>query len=429
MNPNDSIAKVMESIIPSAKEELSFSKTVSQFLQNLSKIKICTFILGGSGAKGTWLRGEFDVDVFARFDSQYASRSAELADLLEPQLKKFIRVKRVHGSRDYFEYRIKGQLYEIIPILKISRPDQAQNLTDISPLHVKWVQKHRKLRNETRLVKAFMKSARVYGAESYIKGYSGYVAEILTVHFGSFLAFLSGFPKLKEGTVIDISKWFKTQNDAYRFLNRSKLSPLIVLDPLQKERNAAAALGRDQFLALQQRCGEFLSSPSLDFFVRKKIVPADLKASTIAEYRKVFPCIVRSPPDAKITILSMKAKLLDRKRDIAASKLQKALEFMAASLKSQEYSIYDWNADYEDEALAWIVVDPRPLSPVREMPGPPISLKQHVAKFKRKHKSTFIRSKRIFARQRRQSTLPREAVMLLLKHPYVKNCVRSITLL
>ncbi|MBW3011202.1 nucleotidyltransferase domain-containing protein, partial [Candidatus Woesearchaeota archaeon] len=134
-------------------------------------------MVGGSAAKGTYLK-EFDIDIFVRF-----VKKAD-PDLLEVILKNcFRKVDRVHGSRDYFQIVHKRQEYEIVPVLKIAKASQAQNITDVSMLHVNWVRKHLSRPDEVKLAKLFCKAQSVYGAESYINGLSGYILEILVVYY------------------------------------------------------------------------------------------------------------------------------------------------------------------------------------------------------------------------------------------------------
>jgi len=138
-------------------------------------------ICGGSFAKGTWLPDHTDIDCFVTFNYRaYKEQSAELADILEPALSyAFTHYVRLHGSRDYFQAIYDDYLFEFVPVLKIKKPSKAANITDMSPLHVEWIKKKTKktkLKTHIRLAKLFFKSASVYGAESYIRGFSGHVA-------------------------------------------------------------------------------------------------------------------------------------------------------------------------------------------------------------------------------------------------------------
>ena len=148
-------------------------------------------ICGGSFAKGTWLPCHTDIDCFVLFDYRPCKdRSAELGDLLEPAIAHaFTHYVRIHGSRDYFQANYDDYVFEFVPVLKIKKPSRARNITDVSPLHVDWIKKKTKktmLKTHIRLAKLFFKATGVYGAESYIRGFSGHVTEILVIQYGSF---------------------------------------------------------------------------------------------------------------------------------------------------------------------------------------------------------------------------------------------------
>ena len=53
-----------------------------------------------------------------------------------------------------------------------------------------------KILDEIRLAKAFCHANGCYGAESYIKGFSGYALELLVYHYGSFQKFVKAITKL-----------------------------------------------------------------------------------------------------------------------------------------------------------------------------------------------------------------------------------------
>jgi len=59
------------------------------------------------------------------------------------------------GSRDYIQTNIEGYSIELIPILNIKEVSEAENITDISPFHKRWVKQFPKYSNDIRLAKAF----------------------------------------------------------------------------------------------------------------------------------------------------------------------------------------------------------------------------------------------------------------------------------
>ena len=252
-----------------------FSAATTLFLRKLnSSLKEGKAILGGSGAKGTWLSGNHDMDIFVLYGySKFRDKSPGLSNLLETVLKKAFsgtKISRVHGSRDYFKLSFEGFNFEVVPILKISRAEQAINITDISPLHSRWVNKHAaKSKDDIRLLKRFCKAQNLYGAESYIGGFSGYVLEILIAHYGSFEKVLKASLKWKEKDIIDPSRFYKGR-EALFHINSSKLqSPLIVVDPVDKSRNAYAALSEDKFLRFKDTAKKYLHKPGEEFLKKR----------------------------------------------------------------------------------------------------------------------------------------------------------------
>ena len=402
------LAQVRKETIPSKKEEQdAFSKVKPIIKKIQDSIPHADAVIGGSGAKGTWLK-TFDVDVFVMFHyKDYEKRSAELSDILGKALKKKFRsVQRLHGSRDYFRIADNGITFEVIPILKISKAAQAKNITDISPLHTKWVRKHKKLADEIRLTKQFCKANNLYGAESYIRGFSGYVCEILTIHHGSFLKLLKAAARWKEATVIDVAGYYRKKN-VFLEMNRSKLvSPLIVIDPVQHDRNAAAALSPEKFSHFILKAGEFLSAPSIGFFREKSWDREELKK----EHRgKKIVMIHLAPPEGK--------------DDIVGSKMMKVYEFLEQQAGRHHFTaLYsDWQWNRKDDASIAFVFGGKPLPPTIEREGPPLFARQHVEKFRKLHKEVFTRGKRLYAVEPRPYTVPEALFADALKDNYVKE--------
>jgi tRNA nucleotidyltransferase (CCA-adding enzyme) len=217
-------------------------KAVGEFCLNLDKklkkkkIKAEIFI-GGSLAKNTLVKKDkYDVDIFVRFDLKY--KDEEISKLLGKVLGK--KSRKIHGSRDYYQIIVNDIIIEVVPVMKIKKPEQAQNITDLSYFHVSYVlgklSKNNKLAKEIILAKTFCYAQGCYGAESYIHGFSGYALELLICHYGSFLNFVKAMSKSKKDKIIiDDSKFYKNKNEILRDLNKSKRqSPIILIDPTFK---------------------------------------------------------------------------------------------------------------------------------------------------------------------------------------------------
>ncbi len=405
------LKEVIEGVKPSEDYEKKILRGIDLILNKINrKLKDGGAVLGGSGAKGTWLK-TFDADIFVKFDyRKYSGRDKEISDILERVLKKiFKKVTRLHGSRDYFQLKEGGFTFEIIPILDIKKAEQAKNITDVSPLHAKWVLRHKKLQNDMRILKQFCKANGVYGAESYIMGFSGYICEILTVRYGSFLKLVRRAAKWKDKEVIDVEGYYR-RKDVFRELNKSKLvSPLIVIDPVQADRNAAAALSFGNFDNFRKVCKCFLKKPSKRFFEEKIFSIDSIKAKN---------------KNKKAVFLEVGA--LKGKKDVVGCRLVKALDFINKKLIESEFKVLEHGWDWGKRVVFYFVVDEKVLSEKVEKIGPPLRAKEHVAVFKKKHKKNFVKGGRIFALDKRKYRKAEDLVKSLFKDGYLKNKIKSI---
>src|SRR3989338_10974834 len=350
------LSEVIREITPDSKYEKEILNKADSLIKKInSGLKHAKAVLGGSGAKDTWLK-TFDEDIFVKFSySLFKGKSGQLSDILENFLKKHFKIRRLHGSRDYFQITEGKFTFEIVPILDIRKAEQAKNITDVSPLHSDFVIKHEKLKDEIRLTKQFFKAAKVYGAESYIRGFSGYVCEILTIHCGSFLALIKSIPKWKDKEVIDIKGYYRGKN-VFSEINQSKLvSPIIVIDPVQKDRNAAAALDNEKFEIIKHRAREFMKKPSKEFF--------EVKTPSEQDIRKEFGS----------NLVMLKAAPLKKKTDVAGAKMLKAFHYMENELAIYGFKIAEsdilWHAS---DSLFYYALENGKLPETLEIIGPPV---------------------------------------------------------
>lgn len=409
----------LQKIKPVQKEERTFIATTHSFLKTLNAVLKpipAKAILGGSGAKGTWLSGSHDVDIFVLFDyKKYADQSAELSQLLEKALKKTfskLKINRLHGSRDYFQLFYQGLMFEIVPILRISKAEQARNITDISPLHSAWVNKHAaKVKDDIRLLKQFCKANNMYGAESYIGGFSGYVLEIVSAQYGSFEKVLKAAQKWKEKDVIDPSQFYPSAEMALFHINTSKLqSPLIVVDPVDKSRNAAAALSKEKFLLFKSVAKKYLQKPAEEFFEKEEVSVSSLQKKYKGKGHLVF--VTATPTEGK--------------EDAVGAKLLKAFQFLQERLKPFEVNHADWAWDKKTDTLFYFVLKKKELPEYEVRVGPPLKLKEYVADFKKKYKNAFEEKGRIMATAKVDHPKLKDFVNALLKDDYVKEKMSKV---
>ncbi len=401
-------APILRDIKPTKKEEQQLNKTVQQIVSKI-KVKDAVPMLGGSGAKKTWLKNTHDIDIYVKFKhSIYKDKSGEIADILHQALKKrFQGISRLHGSRDYFQLKHRDYTIEIVPILDISQAQQAKNTTDFSKLHVDYVlkeiRKNKKLSDEIRLVKQFAKANHVYGAESYIRGFSGYVLELLTSYYGSFTSLMKVAAKWKPITVIG-------SKTAANKLNPAKRAPLIVIDPVQPDRNAAAALSEEKFYDLIMAARTFLKHQSPSLFREKHLDPAQL--SKLGK------------------LIQLEVTPLSGNRDIVGAKLLKAFTFIREQVKHYDFSLVTakWSFNpIKKKSVFYFVVDRHELPSTRKLAGPPADNQKAVENFKKAHKDVVIKQGRAYALKKRDYTTIDALIKDVIKIPNVASRVKRIT--
>lgn len=402
MNPI--LQKVLKKVSP--KEDLLVKvKAIVDEITHLAKKYSATVKVGGSLAKGTYLEGDCDCDIFVLFDKNQHP-AEQLSDLLGEILSPFAPT-RVHGSRDYFQFTKKGMFFEVIPVYAIREPKEAKNITDCSPLHVQWVLKSG-LQNEIRLVKAFCKAAGVYGAESYIGGFSGHVIDILTIYYGSFEKFLEASLQWKNEEIIDVTNYYKGKKPK---LNESKKSPLIVIDPIDPERNAAAALTSKKIKKLQTYAKEYLENPTEEKFYKKPFMLSSL---------------ILSHPSIIIELTP-----LEGKRDVVGAKLLKSIEYIATQLTLRHFSLKSWDWHWKEgtKATAWYSFENPPIPDEIILEGPPIKSMEHCKAFRQKHKEVFEKNKRLFARETPMQKNPKKVIAQLLGEAYITEKIAAAKML
>ena len=413
MGQKQSISNIFTEVLQDVRPDKGILSNVSSMLENINKAIMdnslkAKAVTGGSIAKGTFLKNDYDVDIFVRFDYSYLGQ--DLSEMLGKILQK-LKSERVHGSRDYFQ--IKGRInYEIVPVLGIEDIKKAENVTDASPFHVSWVAEHAndELKDDIRLAKQFCKAQKVYGAESYIKGFSGHVLDILVIYYGSFSGLLKNASKWKAKTIIDFDNVYKGK--AMRELNKSKThSPLVVIDPVQADRNAAAALGKDKFDIFIKAAKDFLKSPDKNFFKIREFSEKD---------------ILERAKGKKINLLYVTP--LSGKKDVVGAKILKVFEYIEKKIKENDFNLVDSGWQWNETATLWFITEDEPVSDERLQIGPPVAKTCDSGSFRKKHRNTFIKNNRLYANVKRKYIKSEKLIAALINEAYVKEKTGKITL-
>ena len=258
------ISKVSKLVVPSKAIETSKNQIgkiaftlVEKEVEKYSEVVGLEF--GGSFAKGTWLSKDADIDIFIKFKKNISEEKFEKISqkIGFNSLKKYSPYVR-YSQHPYVEAKIKNTKINIVPCYDV-KIGEWKSAADRSPFHTKFMKKSltSKMKNEVRILKTFLKSNGIYGAEIAKQGFSGYITEVLILEFGSFENLIKSISKIKENqTIGKTSKSFDTS--------------IVVIDPIDNNRNLAAAISDENIGKFILISRAFKDKPSLGFFKSKK---------------------------------------------------------------------------------------------------------------------------------------------------------------
>jgi tRNA nucleotidyltransferase (CCA-adding enzyme) len=374
----DICSQILSKIIPSAEEERRILRLANEVR---SRTEQAADNLGlnaevrieGSVAKGTWLSGETDIDIFVRLPTK--EKREKFRDICKQIANNaFQKCKQVErfAEHPYLEVWVDDVKVNIVPCYQVKQGGWL-SATDRTPFHTLYVKDRitsLRLKNEVRLLKKFMKGVGVYGAEIKVGGFSGYLCELLTLHYGSFCKLIEDAIALKGG-VIDLEGHYEGDVQKAKKIFRASL---IVVDPIDKSRNVAAAVLKDkvdQFVAAS-RC--FLKRPDLSFFEPPptKPISTDLLSQKLQRRGTCLICV--------------KFGKVNAVPDVLWGQLYKSLRALENLLSQHEFEVLR-SAAWSDEVannIFLLEVRSRFLPPVKLHKGPPVSLGD-VDAFLRKH--------------------------------------------
>lgn len=408
------ISNFMQSLInkitPSKKERENVNRVITSFFNKIKhKLKDANPELGGSMAKDTWLAGDHDIDVFVKFPYE-EYKTKYISKILQERLKG-IKYEVMHGSRDYLQVKQGKYLFELIPVLDIKHHSKHENITDISPLHAQYVKRNNYDPIQIRIFKAFLKANNFYGAESYIKGFSGYIAELLIIYYNGFSNLITAASNWKNRTIIDMSEYYKNVNEVLANLNKDKQSNLILIDPVQPNRNAAAALSEEKYFEFINLCKNYLRKPSKEYF--------ELKDFNLKKLKK------KSKKNKLITFI---INPLDGKPDVVGSKILKVFNYIKDNITNTGFSIIESKWQWKDKALLYYIVRNEKLSKYITHLGPYSKDLENVKKFKEKWKKIYYDKDRVYVKIKRKNDTINKFAKSLLRDNYIKQNIKSIKL-
>jgi tRNA nucleotidyltransferase (CCA-adding enzyme) len=332
--------------------------------------------LEGSVAKDTWLSREPDIDIFMRMPTTIPQKSlGEIALKIARKATEGAKHVERFAEHPYLEAFIDDIRVNIVPCYE-TKPGEWLSATDRTPYHTDYVKKclSEQMREEVRLLKKFMKGIGVYGAEIKIGGFSGYLCELLIIHYMSFVNVLKAFAKYKRQMVIDIENYYVGSGEELQLLFQE---PLIIVDPVDKGRNVASAVQPQKLYTFVAASRAFLEKPDLKFFYppeTKALKTKDLKES-LAKRGSAVLFVVFGKVDAV--------------PDVLWGQLYKSQRSLTKLLRINDFNPLRYATWSNEKNLNMFIfeLESRFLPRIRKHLGPPMEKESDCGNFLAKHMS------------------------------------------
>ena len=251
------LARAKKLVLPKPGEEARMERVAQKVMRRVQAAaqpydEIKGVILGGSFAKETWLPKDRDttpdIDIFVKLAKEVDNGRFESIGLkVGKEAARGYRPGKKYAQHPYTEATVDGVKVNIVPCYD-ARPGEWRSAADRSPYHVEFVKRtlDEEKRTQVRLLKRFMKTVGVYGAEIENEGFSGYAAEVLVYNQGSLEGALRFFAGLKP-------------------VGETLLS---LKDPVDADRELARAISKETVARMVLASRAFLSESELAYFTR-----------------------------------------------------------------------------------------------------------------------------------------------------------------
>lgn len=264
-------ARIVERITP-GKSEVEAIEASAERLRAITKefieeenLSVSDIRFVGSYAKGTYL-SDPDLDLFLMFPPGIPKEQLEREGLAVGE--KILGGERLYAEHPYIRGFFEGYEVDMVPCYALENAEKLKTSVDRTPLHTRYVLSriNPEDRAQIRLLKKFMKGISVYGAEPDVRGFSGYLCELLVMKYGGFRKVIEAASGWREGTVIVVEG--KGPDTG---------SPLTVYDPVDPRRNAASAVHSDSLSMMIVASKAYLEEPSEKFFFPEQREPLTQK--------------------------------------------------------------------------------------------------------------------------------------------------------
>ena len=307
------LKKVKEIAIPNNKQRKKVDIIANQVFSLVNREaekekSIISVHFGGSYAKETWTQGKVDIDIFVKFKTTITEKNFEKLGkkIGFDSLKKFKPYVR-YSEHPFVEANIDGVGVNVVPCYNVKKGEW-KSAADRSTFHTEFMSEKLTglMKDDIRVLKCFMEKNGMYGAEIAKQGFSGYVCEVLVYYLGSFENVLKKIAKMENNEMIGESP-------------RKFESPIVIIDPIDRNRNLGAAISIKNVTNFILITRNFLKKNSISYFKEKSRI--------------------KIPKELTKNILVINFKYKKRSDDIIYGQIKRATSSIESQMNKEGFNV------------------------------------------------------------------------------------------
>lgn len=289
------LSTVEKRVTPDAAERARFEQ-IAEELRERTRAALAELdvdgdvVLVGSTARGTWLSGDRDIDMFVRLPAEL-DRTELVQHGLTIGHEVLPEGREEYAEHPYVKGTYEGFDVDLVPCYDVADAEHIQSAVDRTPFHSQYLEENLddELARDVRFAKRFLKGIGAYGSDLRTRGFSGYLTELLVCEYDGFVPLIEAAAEWQPPVKLDPEDHGQETFD----------DSLVVIDPTDPERNVAAVLSAENVARFQHYCRELLAEPRVELFFppeRESLSTAELRRH-VRERRTTPVAVVFDAPD------------------------------------------------------------------------------------------------------------------------------------
>jgi len=322
----------------------------------------------GSVARGTWIHGDRDLDIFLLFDPSLSREELEeqglaLARAIAGAEAESFREK--YAEHPYINASIDGLDIDLVPCYRVESACSIKSAVDRTPFHTLYIRERiQPFIDDVLLLKQFAKAGGIYGSDQMTEGFAGYLCELLVLSHGGFRPLLVASSRWRPGVIIDI--------EGHRA--RDFPEPLVVVDPVDPKRNVSASVSLTRMCEFIELSRGYIEKPGREFFFPppRPVLTVDGAAGILSRRGTyLYAIVLQTPPYIE---------------DIVVPQLRKSLDAIRGLLDRHGFAVNRADCEmHEDNSMLLFELLVEELPAVTRHEGPPVWNQVNAAKFSSKY--------------------------------------------